>query len=205
MINFIVPSIGRKTLKRALTSLLEQTDSNWECWVGLDGYSEGEVSSESLVDDPRIHYIYIKDKLGSCEYNSGVGHNTGNAGFVRNHIISHIDNDYEWIGFIDDDDTLRPYYIEKLKEEIEYTSFDCCIFRMISGQNIIPPVGMNQVIQSFVGISFCVKKKILEENNIKFVSSSSEDYSMLESIHNAGGEIYMSDHITYNVLGSDER
>ena len=46
---------------------------------------------------------------------------------------------------------------------------------------------------------------MLDDNDIRFISSSSEDYSMLESIHNAGGEIYMSEHITYNVLGSDER
>lgn len=205
MINFVIPSMGRKTLKRTLESLIDQTDPNWQCWVGFDGLSENEVDKNILIEDTRIHYLYIKDKLGTSFYNSGVGHNTGNAGLVRNYIISNITNNYEWIGFVDDDDTLRSYYIEKLIEEIKYTSFDCCIFRMICGKTIIPPLGMDQVVQNLVGISFCVKKKFIEDNKITFVNSSSEDYTMLESINNSGGEIYLSEHITYNVFEDGER
>jgi glycosyltransferase involved in cell wall biosynthesis len=205
MINFVVPSLGRKTLKRALNSLIDQNDKNWECWVGFDGLDKSSVDKDLLIDDDRIHYIYIKEKVGLFAYNSGVGKNIGNAGLVRNFIISQIKNDYEWVGFLDDDDAVTPDYIDKLKEEVSHTSFDCCIFRMISGQTIIPPIGLNQVIQNYVGISFCVRKKFLENNNVKFVNSSSEDYLMLKSIHDANGEIYMSEHITYNVFGSDER
>jgi glycosyltransferase involved in cell wall biosynthesis len=205
MINFIIPSIGRTTLKRTLESLINQSNPNWECWVGFDGLAEEEVDKNILVNDDRIHYLYIKDKLGTFFYNSGVNHNTGNAGLVRNYIISNIDNNYEWVGFVDDDDSLKSYYIEKLVEEINRTSFDCCIFRMNANGNIIPPLGMNKVIQNFVGISFCVKKKFLENKQIQFINSPSEDYTMLESINNAGGEIYLSEYVTYNVLGDGER
>lgn len=203
MINFVIPSIGRETIKNTLTSLLNQTVNEWECWVGFDGLNEGQVDKDLLIEDERIHYVYLKDRLGSFTYNSGVNGNTGSAGNVRNYLIQQIDNDYEWIGFVDDDDTLRPYYIEKLIEERNYTSFDCCIFRMINGSTIIPPPGMNQVIQNFVGISFCVNKKFLLDNNIKFENSTCEDYTILESIHNSEGEIYMSDYITYNVRGDN--
>lgn len=205
MINFVIPSMGRKTLKRTLESLINQTNPYWECWVGFDGLSENEVDRNILIKDDRIHYLYIKDKLGTSFYNSGVGHNTGNAGLVRNYIISNITNKYEWIGFVDDDDSLKSYYIEKLIEEINYIFFDCCIFRMVANGNIIPPLGMTQVIQNFVGISFCVRKKFIEDSKIKFINSPSEDYNMLESIKNAGGEIYLSEYVTYNVFGDDER
>lgn len=203
MINFIVPTIGRETLKSTLRSLVDQTNPNWECWIGFDGLSESDVDTNLLVDDERIHCIYLKDRLGSFTYNAGVNGNTGSAGNVRNYLIEQIDNDYEWIGFVDDDDTLRPYYIEKLIEERNYTTFDCCIFRMINGSTIIPPIGMNQVIQNFVGISFCINKKFLKDQNIRFENSTCEDYTFLESIHNSGGEIYMSEHITYNVRGNN--
>jgi hypothetical protein len=118
-------------------------------------------------------------------------------------LIEQIDNDYEWIGFVDDDDTLRPYYIEKLLEEKNNTTFDCCIFRMINGSIIIPSLDTNQVIQNLVGISFCVKKNFIKEKGIKFENSTCEDYKILELIHNSGGEIYMSEHITYNVRGNN--
>lgn len=203
MINFIIPSVGRLTLQNTLQSLIDQTNSNWECWVGFDGISESDVDKNLLIGDGRIHYIYLKDRLGSFTYNAGVNGNTGSAGSVRNYLIQQINNDYEWIGFVDDDDTLRPYYVEKLIEERNYTTFDCCIFRMINGSTVIPPVGMNQVIQNFVGISFCINKKFLNDKNIRFENSTCEDYTFLELIHNSDGEIYMSEHITYNVKGNN--
>jgi glycosyltransferase involved in cell wall biosynthesis len=203
MISFVIPSIGRSTLKNTLESLINQTNPNWECWVGFDGLDESQVDKHLLIDDSRINYLYLKDRLGIFTYNSGVNGNTGSAGKVRNYLIEQIDNDYEWIGFVDDDDTLRPYYIEKLLEEKNNnTTFDCCIFRMINGSIIIPPLNTNQVIQNLVGISFCVKKNFIKERGIKFENSTCEDYKILESIHNSGGEIYMSEHITYNVRGN---
>lgn len=202
MINFVIPSIGRSTLKNTLQSLIDQTNTNWQCWVGFDGLDKSQVDQSILVYDDRIHYLYLKEKLGIFGFNSGINHTIGNAGFVRNYIISNIfGNDYEWIGFVDDDDTLRPYYIEKLQEEIDYTYFDCCIFRMKCGELIIPPIGMIEVVQNSVGISFCVQKKFIVDNNINFLNSSSEDYAMLETINNYGGIIYMSEYVTYNVLG----
>ncbi|MFZ9740379.1 MAG: glycosyltransferase [Candidatus Nanopelagicaceae bacterium] len=205
MINFIVPSVGRKTLTNTLNSLVNQNNKEWQAWVGLDGICESEFDKSILLDDSRIHYVFIKDRLGDFDHNPVVERPTGNAGKVRNYLISLIDNEYDWIGFVDDDDTLRETYIDKLIEEIEYTSFDCCIFRMIHDDKknnttvIVPPYGMNQVVQNFVGISFCVSKSFLNRTGVKFTSSSFEDYTMLESIHNANGEIYMSEHLVYDV------
>lgn len=204
MINFIVPSVGRSTLNDTLQSLINQTDPNWKCWVGFDGISEDQIDKDLLINDSRINYLYLKDRLGIFTYNAGANTNTGSAGKVRNYLIEQIDNEYEWIGFVDDDDTLRPYYIEKLLEEKNNNDkFDCCIFRMIHGSVIIPPPNMNQVIHNFVGISFCVKKNFMKQKCIKFENSTFEDYKILELINNSGGEIYMSEHITYNVKANN--
>lgn len=197
MINFVIPSVGRSTLKSTLESLINQTNSNWECWVGFDGLEKDEVDDSLLINDSRIHYLFSTKKVGGKTKH-------GNAGLVRNWIISNIDNDYEWIGFVDDDDTLFSDYIVKLEEEIDYTDFDCCIFRMRYDPHnikVIPPPGMCEVRQNFVGISFCVKKKFIIENDIKFINSDSEDYNFLENIHLKDGVIYLSEHITYNVNG----
>ena len=161
MINFVVPSIGRDTLKFTLESLVNQTDSDWECWVGFDGLTKEDVDADILIDDDRIHYIYMKDKLGNA------GHH-GNAGLVRNSIIEQIDNDRKWIGFVDDDDTLNVDYVKTTKRvEEEAPDFDVCVYRMQydrHGMKIVPPPGMKNIQQNYVGISFFAKKKFIEDN-----------------------------------------
>ena len=197
MINFIVPSIGRPTLKSTLQSLINQTNPNWECWVGFDGLSKNQVEDTLLINDSRIHYLFSVDKVGEKKHH-------GNAGLVRNWIISNINNNYEWIGFVDDDDTLSSDYIERLIQNINYTDFDCCVFRMrYDAENIkiIPPLNMVEIRQNYVGISFCVKRNFIIDSNIKFINSNSEDYQFLENIHLKGGIIYLSEYITYNVNG----
>lgn len=192
MINFVIPSVGRPTLKNTLQSLITQTNPNWKCWVGFDGLDENQVDHSILIDDPRIHYLYTSKKRGTFTSN-------GNAGEVRNYIMSNIDDENEWIGFVDDDDTLTSDYVEKFFEELNCNEFDCCVFRMVSGGNIIPPLEMNEIVQNHVGISFCVNKKFINEKEIKFANSCSEDYNFLEKINSAGGSIYISKYITYNV------
>jgi exoribonuclease R len=68
-------------------------------------------------------------------------------------------------------------------------------------QKVIPPFGMNHLQQNYVGISFCVSKKFIAENNIKFTNDNAEDFKFLKEINDKGGKIYISPHITYNVNG----
>jgi len=197
MIGFVVPSIGRDSIKFTLQSLTNQTNPNWKCWVGFDGKCEDDIDKNNLIEDSRINYLYFKDKLGVSAHH-------GNAGYVRNSIISHITEDCEWIGFVDDDDTLSKFYIEILELEKTKSEFDCCVFRMRydkDNQKVIPPFGMNHLQQNYVGISFCVSKKFITENNIKFTNDNAEDFKFLKEINDKGGKIHISSHITYNVNG----
>jgi len=194
MICFIIPSIGRSTLKYSLNSLLKQTDTNWSCLVGFDGKSESDIDTKILVNDDRIKYLYFSDKLGNS------GHH-GNAGLVRNSILNEV-KDSQWVGFLDDDDTLSQFYVEILNLELNTNDFDCCVFRMRYDSNddkVIPPFNMNHIQQNFVGISFCVKKSFIDKHQIKFINSNSEDFDFLSKISACGGKIHLSSHITYNV------
>jgi glycosyltransferase involved in cell wall biosynthesis len=192
MIDFIVPSIGRPTIKRSLESLLLQTNPNWNCYVGFDGLEQKNVSNQLLIKDSRIQYLYLKEKLGSSSFH-------GNAGLVRNKIISSIEKPSTWIGFLDDDDTLSKHYIDLLTKEIEKDECDCYIFRMDLNGTIIPEMNLNTIIQNHVGISFCVKRDFIVSHNILFKNDNAEDYKFLESIGNAGGKIKILPFITYFV------
>lgn len=195
MIGFVIPSIGRETLKHSLQSLLNQTDSDWKCWVGFDGKSESEIDKSILVDDNRITYLYFSEKQGQSAHH-------GNAGLVRNAIIGNVDSDINWIAFLDDDDTLSKYYVEIFKLEKTKSSFDCCVFRMRydkDNQKIVPPFGMNYLAQNFVGISFCVRKEFIDKNQVFFENNNAEDFMFLKKLSDRGAKIYISPHVAYNV------
>ncbi len=197
MISFVIPSIGRNTIKYSIQSLLNQTIQDWKCVVGFDGKGENDIDKSLIVMDDRIKYVYFSEKMGVSAHH-------GNAGLVRNSIINHLDNDTDWIGFLDDDDTLSKFYIEILKLEKTKYEFDCCVFRMRydkDNQKVIPPFEMNYLQQNYVGISFCVNKKFIEKNNIKFTNDNAEDFKFLKEIYDRGGKIHISSHVAYNVNG----
>jgi glycosyltransferase involved in cell wall biosynthesis len=190
MITFVIPSIGRATLNRALNSLINQTEKNWKCIVGFDGIKENELNFQ-LIKDERIKYLFL-DKSG---YLNPHGH--GQAGQVRNKIIKEANT--EWIAFLDDDDTLNMNYVSLFNEELQNQKFDCCLFRMFLNNQVMPPLNLNHIVQNRVGISFCVKKEFIENKQIKFENNDTEDFYYLNNIQNNGGNIYISNYITYNV------
>lgn len=204
MIDYVIPSVARPTLTRTLNSLLDQNfifsdNKEWNAFVGFDGIPEKNINKNNLVKNEKINYIYFENKLG-C-----VGEwEMGNAGLVRNEIIKYIDTPNQWIAFVDDDDTITPYYIDSLYLEIENSPkpFDCCVFRMRfdpGGEKILPPLREDELIEDKVGISFCVRKSFLKKHNIKFVNDSREDFKFLMSLKEAGASIHISKYVTYNV------
>lgn len=204
MIDFVIPSVARPTLNRTLKSLQDQQflfgkEQEWNAFVGFDGISEDMVNSDVLVQDERIKYIFFPEKLGRVgEY--GIG----NAGIVRNNILSKSNSPNEWIGFVDDDDTLTNYYIDSLQLEVDTQKepFDVCVFRMRfdpGGDKILPPIGSDDLIEDKVGISFCVRKSFLRKNKIKFVNDIREDFKFLTDLQNAGAKVKVSGYVTYNV------
>jgi len=192
MITFIIPSIGRPTLNRAIKSLLSQTEQQWKCIVGFDGIKQNDLKFE-LIKDERIKYLFL-EKSG---YSNPLGH--GQAGEVRNKIMRYSGTD--WIAFLDDDDSLNINYVSLFNEEIQNRVFDCCLFRMKmkDTNQIIPPLHINNIIQNMAGISFCVNKKFIDNNQIQFENNDTEDFYYLNNIQKNAGVIHVSRYITYNV------
>jgi hypothetical protein len=189
IITFIIPTIGRESLIDSLNSLINQDNNNWKALVIFDG-----IESKCLIDDNRIEYLKTS-KLGDQHIKS-------KAGLVRNYGIKYIHEnniETEWIGFLDDDDTLSNNYITKLKEEILFNNnIEVCIFRMCySNGYVLPTISDKNIIRGKVGISFSIKKYISKD--ILFNNNPFEDFFYLKELQIKKYKIIISSYVTYFV------
>ena len=104
---FIVPTIGRNTLQNTINSLKQLTCDNWKCIIIFD-CAENNIE---LMDDNRFIIINKNEKNGDGVNGSGLVRNIGFEYILNNNI------ECNFVGFVDDDDTISPYYIENLHKE----------------------------------------------------------------------------------------
>lgn len=180
-ITFIIPSLNRPTITRTVDSLLNQTNPNWNAIILYDGVVG------TLFDDERIKTLDIP-KTGL------VGPANGQSGLVRNEGIKLCDT--EWIGFLDDDDTIHPDYVKKLFEE--YSNYDFVVWRMKYQNGLIfPEPHRTNLVFARVGISFCYKNKfdkLLFDNN-----RDGEDFDFLSKLKNLTSNWVITPEVYYNV------
>ena len=201
-ITFIIPSIGRDSLKDTLNSLLNLNDSDWNAIIIFDG-----VKYESPIKDERIITKTI-EKTGLQE------HGKSRAGLVRNIGIEMAvnkykkdcikDSDFHWIGFVDDDDCLSPDYIDNLKAELNidkvsnFCKPEVVIFRMAYENGLVLPMQQDRnIILKKVGISFCINIDIAHK--YKFDNHIYEDFMYLKRLQNNGHKIIISEYVSYFV------
>lgn len=180
-ISFIIPSLGRDTLSRSIDSLLKQKNPNWECIIIFDGVDPINF------DDERIKTIKT-EKIG------GFTKNHGTSGLVRNFGLRICNT--EWIGFLDDDDTIHENYVETLFEK--YNDYDFIIWRMkyLDGR-ILPPTENNHLSYGNFGISFCYKNKF---NDLFFDSNrEGEDFDFVHKLKGITTNFIVAPEIFYNV------
>jgi len=138
IITFIIPTIGRKSLNDTINSLINLENKNWNALIIFDG-----IKNNFYLNDERLIILEI-NKVGKIDKKN-------NAGCVRNIGFDYIKNnniDTEFIGFVDDDDTLHPKYINSLVEEKKINSdLDLIIFRMIYKNNIFLPTNLIQKLK----------------------------------------------------------
>lgn len=95
----VIPTRGRARLVlRAVRSVLEQTHSNLELVVVIDGPDEVTENTLKEIDDPRLRVMTVAPAGAAAARNSGADLTSA-----------------EWIAFLDDDDTWRP---EKLAVQL---------------------------------------------------------------------------------------
>jgi len=172
MITFIIPSISRSSLPRALQSLIAQTNQDWLAIVVFDGHY-----NELPVNDPRILFTWTTEKLG-----------TGNAASaIRMQGIKLART--EWVAFLDDDDTVHQEYVETIHKALDDKSLknsDLLIYRMqwYSGSgNITPPYKYTEASQlelGMVGISMVARRSMFDE--IEWGGNWCEDWDLVKKI-----------------------
>jgi glycosyltransferase involved in cell wall biosynthesis len=176
-ITFVIPSINRPTLDVTINSVLKQTLDRWRCIIVYDGVEGKEFHDE------RISTIKI-DKTGAFDKH-------GTSGLVRNFGIKMCETD--WIGFIDDDDSINEKYVETLFSK--YDNFDFIIWKMqyLDG-NIIP--NSTNLFEGNVGISFSFKKNL----NVIFKSNrNGEDFDFLNELLTKTNNFTITEEVFYMV------
>jgi glycosyltransferase involved in cell wall biosynthesis len=116
------------------------------------------------------------------------------AGLVRNFGIEKCDT--EWIGFLDDDDTIDSRYVETLQKK--YSKYDLVVWRMkFKNGMIIPRLTNDNLIFGNVGISFCYKNKF---KNVKFEDNrDGEDFDFISNLKKNTSNYIITPEIFYNV------
>ena len=102
LISIIIPTYnGSKNIKRALTSVLNQTYPNIEIIVVDDASTDNTIEVVNSIKDKRIKLLrHTTNRNGSAARNTGIRASKG-----------------EYIAFLDDDDEWLP---EKLSRQLEY-------------------------------------------------------------------------------------
>jgi|688.fasta_scaffold15615_18 glycosyltransferase involved in cell wall biosynthesis len=186
IITFIIPSINRSTIVNSIESLKNQTNPNWKCIIVYDGVDGMQF------DDERITTIKT-EKKGIEGINNHVA-GIGVCGLVRNEGLKLCNT--EWIGFLDDDDTIHPNYVEKLFES--YTKYDLVVWRMkYENGFILPEFDRTDLVFGRVGISFCYKNKF---NDLLFDNDlDGDDFGFLSKLIKLTDNWIITDEVYYNV------
>lgn len=181
-VTFIIPTLNRQSLKRTLTSLINQTITDWEAKVIYDGILPTYSYYEN---EKRIQHVFVKKQ-------------SGGAGIVRNIGLNDVQS--EWIAFVDDDDYLAQNYIERIKywENKGYNLIQFS-YRDVSNGNVQPPDNLDHLVACNFGISFAVKTDFLFLNNIKFTEGGVEDYRFLQECLDKGANYIITHEKIYFV------
>lgn len=95
LFSIILPTYNRASLlKRAISSVLSQSFSDWELWVVDDGSTDETEAIVLAISDSRIHY---------CKLDHGERSHARNQGVLR--------ASGQYICFLDDDDTYGQDYL----------------------------------------------------------------------------------------------
>lgn len=223
IVTFIVPTTGRASLLRTIQSVTEQTSPRWELMVVVDGvfkhsgfihatagwlthavntndstglYGFVHVTDALLAysQEPRVKFWSEQERIGSINY----------GGALRN--IGMMNCKTRWAAFVDDDDVVRPPYVECLLRLSErYPIARVLIFRMVHGRLIIPPPNTTDFEINRVGISFAVEASICKKEGVCFQPGGREDFFYLNALRSAGHVILLTPYVMYRVRGDPGR
>ena len=165
---------------------------------------DGVASSEQYLDPisglptflPRYDKLFSSGRF-CFQHHVQVG--TSNcAAHVRNIAIALAVT--PWVGFVDDDDSLEPGYVESILQESQNNpSIDIIVFRMTNGKFLYPPADATNLFVNTVGISFAARRYLWSELNFEFHPSHVEDFMFLHHARQRNRTILLSSEIKYYV------
>eukprot|EP00602_Paraphysomonas_sp_CaronLab_P010025 CAMPEP_0185037044 /NCGR_PEP_ID=MMETSP1103-20130426/30923_1 /TAXON_ID=36769 /ORGANISM="Paraphysomonas bandaiensis, Strain Caron Lab Isolate" /LENGTH=657 /DNA_ID=CAMNT_0027574841 /DNA_START=76 /DNA_END=2049 /DNA_ORIENTATION=+ len=209
IVTFIIPTKFRPSLRDTLDSLIDQRSCHWRAIVVF--YTDKDSVDHpagKLRDKPPLHHYMLPMYQILDERIQFLGSDASSkenfAGNLRNDGFAHVETD--WIGFVDDDDTLVQSYVHKLKyEAIVSPAADVIIFRMLCStcfSLVIPPAEHVDIVPDYVGISFALKRHLVKPfGRHAFTAGGAEDFCMLFDLRNSGTNMIMSPAIGYLVKG----
>lgn len=185
-VRFIIPSVGRSNLSRALQCIQNQTLSNWTATVAFDGPQHN--IPKGFENDKRITFIHAPPQKS--------------AGFTRNYAMRHLQE--PWVAFLDDDDKIRPDYIEKLKYEISlFPQVLTVIWRINYHNDIVPDAESKDFRIGRVGIAFAINYQIFKYYGLAFKNEYAEDFKLLNEIRNRKLPMVISPYVVYSIRDVD--
>lgn len=196
-ITFIIPTIGRSSLIDTIDSLYNLKSIEWRVIIIFDGIKDDNLCKK--IFEKYETNILKKIKIIETIHKIGNESNRNSAGLVRNIGIESIDFITEWIGFVDDDDTLSCDYICNLKKELSIKSnIEICIFRMMYENGYVLPTKYDRnLLKGKVGISFAIKWNIA--NKYFFTNNPFEDFLYLKDLQSRGFKIVISSYVSYYI------
>ena len=110
LISVIIPTRNRPLLAtRAVKSVLQQTLTELEAIVVIDGLDESTCTELAQIDDPRLQIVQLPaSRGGAVARNAGVDRSKG-----------------EWIAFLDDDDEWLPQKLELQLAAAKSSQYSC--------------------------------------------------------------------------------
>lgn len=181
---FIIPSIGRPSLKTAIESALNQNDYNTNVIVVFDNCNINE-----MINDDRVIYIRThKNVWGSGARNVGIDYSIKNI-------------KTEFISFLDDDDYVLPNFNKVL---YNYKNYELIIHSMKyeyhpKKRKIIPVSSGKEIQRGWMGIGMSVKTKVLKSINVRFIPQSAADFMFAKTLISKGVNHYKTGILTYIV------
>ncbi len=188
LISIIIPIYNvEKYLKECLDSILGQTYKNLEIILVDDGSPDncGNICDEYLKKDSRIKVIHKTNGGLSDARNHGINIATG-----------------EYICFVDSDDYVDKYYVEKLYNAIKSKNLklaQCNILNVNNQKDIIEKLGYDD---------YCIKsgKEIIREQYGKHVVENTVVWNkiykkeLFTDIRFPIGKIHEDEFVTYKIL-----
>lgn len=192
LVTFIIPSINRPTLRRALNSIAAQTDRSFRAVLVMDGCEVPDY----VASYAWLRTITLPARVGVRNH----------AGEVRNIGMREVTT--EWVAFLDDDDAIAPSYVRLLSEEIgRRPGADAVVFRMRTNKagsdfRVLPPPGATDFVKCQVGISFAARRFPAcagGKTAFSFQPGPTEDFCALDCLRSQKGEIVLSESVAYFV------